>query len=55
MDLVDNLECVFSVLGEEKILMFEGVELMLKLLLIVLEKFGVVVVDIVNGFNVDLY
>ena len=55
LDSVDNLERAIQAAGDEKTPVVEGVELTLKSLLSTLEKFGVVAVDTVNGFNADLH
>ncbi|RKG41584.1 MULTISPECIES: nucleotide exchange factor GrpE [Acinetobacter] len=55
LDSVDNLERAIAAAGDEKNSLSEGVELTLKSLLTTLEKFGVVAVDTVNGFNADLH
>ena len=52
---VDNLERAIQAGGEEETPVLEGVKLTLKSLLTTLEKFGIVEVDTINGFNADLH
>ncbi len=55
LNSVDNLERAIQAGGEEETPVLEGVKLTLKSLLTTLEKFGIVEVDTVNGFNADLH
>ena len=55
LDSVDNLERAIQAAGDVESPLLEGVKLTLKSLLTTLEKFGVVEVDMSNGFNADLH
>lgn len=55
LDSVDNLERAIQAAGDVESPLLEGVKLTLKSLLTTLEKFGVVEVDMNNGFNADLH
>ena len=55
LDSVDNLERAIQAAGDTESALLEGVQLTLKSLLHTLEKFGVVEVDMKNGFNADLH
>ena len=55
LDTVDNLERAIQAAGDIESPLLEGVQLTLKSLLTTLEKFGVVEVNMSNGFNADLH
>jgi molecular chaperone GrpE len=55
LDTVDNLERAIQAAGDTESPLLEGVQLTLKSLLTTLEKFGVVEVNMSNGFNADLH
>lgn len=55
LDSVDNLERAIQAAGDVESPLLEGVQLTLKSLLHTLEKFGVVEVNMANGFNADLH
>ena len=55
LDSVDNLERAIQAAGGVESPLLEGVQLTLKSLLHTLEKFGVVEVNMNNGFNADLH
>lgn len=55
LDSVDNLERAIQAAGDVESPLLEGVQLTLKSLLHTLEKFGVVEVNMTNGFNADLH